>query len=129
MNCSIQQEEARLRAEAAALYAHYEQVVSGLHEMDGEGARAALDILNEAQMAEMCADGLAEEQYASCAISAILGAAQFADAMRCATPSQLMSAHDVDFALGEDDDAEDMGDYEGRQAECDLADALDDLPF
>ena len=27
-----------------------------------------------------------------------------------------------------DDDA-DMGDYEGRQAECDLADALDDLPF
>ena len=28
-----------------------------------------------------------------------------------------------------DDDAEDMGDYEGRQAECDLADALDDLPF
>ncbi len=26
-----------------------------------------------------------------------------------------------------DDDAEDMGDYEGRQAECDRADALDDL--
>jgi hypothetical protein len=63
MNSSNKQEEARLRAEAAALYAHYEQVVSGLHEMDGEGARESLDILNEAQMAEMCADGLAEERY------------------------------------------------------------------
>ena len=63
MNCSNKQEEARLRAEAAALYAHYEQVVSGLHEMDGEGARESLDILNEAQMAEMCADGLAEERH------------------------------------------------------------------
>lgn len=62
MNCSIKQEEARLRAEAAALYAHYERVVHDLHEMDGEGHRVALHILNESQMAEMCADQLVDDE-------------------------------------------------------------------
>ena len=64
MNCPIKQEEARLRAEAAALYAHYERVVHDLHEMDGEGHRVALHILNESQMAEMCADQLVDDEQA-----------------------------------------------------------------